>query len=274
MTGWVPCLYCTLALYRFSIKIDLSTPMNELIRLNSHQLTRDYWWPIREARIAESLKFPSATLVKLDRDKLEYSTVYEMGIYSLKFGKPGKEAFLEKSEKINRNDMFPAIFKDEELSTYRASFGQLNAEIEHFADANREATINLARLFFRAAIMADYRMGEEGRWRLKLPPTTIDYFHEALPPLLSGYPFEIFVSYLDMIAWNEDVKYQAPRENRKDYADLVGQYSFFSTQAHIAAAMADALPLAPLISALIRTRGVAPLEIDDAVTSLGFVIEN
>ena len=241
---------------------------NDLVTLESPKVSDKYWWPIRQARIAEALKFPTATLAEYEREKLKFTSVFKSGRYAIRFGKPGKEAFWP-PEKVNQSDMYPALFKDGKLTDFRATFKAIFDEFENIVDKNPKAAELLARMLFRGAIMADHVEVKPGKWRFLPDEEIISRLEKNIGPLISGLPLRVFLEYIDAIAWNEDVKYQVPRENRRKYPKKVGQYTFFTTCVHICLALLRKKPISNLVYSLMRTRGVADIRAEEAISALG-----
>ncbi len=245
---------------------------NSFLTIESSKVSDKYWWPIRQARIAEGLSFPSVSLSEYDRAKLKYSTIFKEGQYTIRLGKPGKESFWPEA-KVNSFDMYPSLFKNGKLTDFRATFKAIFDEFEHMVNKDSEATELLARILFRAAVMADHVEIKPGKWRYRPDEKVIAKLEKHIGPLLCGLPLIIFLEYIDAIAWNEDVKYQVPRENRRKYPKKVGQYTFFSTCVHICLSLLKKKPISSLVYALMRTRGVADLRAEEIIMALGLELE-
>ena len=236
--------------------------------LESAKISDKYWWPIRQARIAEALLFPSAKIAEYERDKLEFTQVFKSSGYEVRFGKPGKEAFWEE-KKVNAPDMFPGLFKNGKLTDFRATFKIIFDEFEHAAAKDKDAAELLARVLFRAAIMADHVEKKKGEWRYYPDEEILSRLESNIGPLACKLPLRVFLAYVDAIAWNEDVKYQVPRQNRRKYPKKVGQYTFFTTCVHIVLTLLGKKPVSGLVYALMRTRGVADIRAEEAINALG-----
>jgi hypothetical protein len=176
-------------------KTSLSTKVAGLRRIN---------------RVSEAISWPGGK-----QEKKKYYTIFSEKKYSIKLGKPGKEA----APKYNRcryhdghignnpNDMKPSIFKNDELQEQQvASFTDIFDELQKLGRANEEALELIACLLFRSAYMIDHKEISPGAWRYEIPTEVLDAITEKLPTA-NGIPMKVFLHFLDALAWNEDVKY-------------------------------------------------------------------
>ncbi len=165
----------------------------------------------RLAQVNEALSWPSGT-----QENLLYTTIWERENYSIRLGKPGKEAapdydrckFRDGHKGNNPNDMRPSIFRNGTLvDKHIASFVQIFDEIQKLSESGSESALRLiGPLLFRAAYLVDHREIETGKWRYEPPVEVLAELHRILP-LAEGIPIEVFLHFLDALAWNEDVKY-------------------------------------------------------------------
>lgn len=162
---------------------------------------RDAELGMKQALIDEAVSFPGST----NQGQFIYTKIWESGEYAVKFGKYGKEYYRE-GEKRNINDMAPTIFRNNEVCEYDASFRAIFRLSENLKKSGDEKSLLiLGCLFVRNAFLVDHVHTEQG-YRYHIPSAALDYLKEHVVDH-AGIPIEVFLMYVDAIAWQEDVKY-------------------------------------------------------------------
>ena len=85
----------------------------------------------------------------------------------------------------------------------------------------------------------------------------------ATVPSFNGIDTEVYLRYVDIIAWNEDVKYWTLEYDLKKGP---GRQNNMLTYAHIAAVLLGKSSLSSLCMSLIRGLGVAPIPVNEIKT--------
>lgn len=155
---------------------------------------------IKQALIDEAISYPGET----KKDKLIYTEIWSNGEYAVKFGKFGKEFY--RAFRQNVNDMAPTIFRNGVICEHDASFRaifRLSEDLKKAGDFN--SLVILGCLFVRNAFLVDHHLTEKG-YRYQIPANALDYLREHVVEH-AGIPIEVFLMYVDAIAWQEDVKY-------------------------------------------------------------------
>lgn len=188
--------------------------------------------------------------------------------YEVAVGKFGKEYYQNnKTNKRtgikgnNQNDMKPTVFVDGEEVVFDASFKNIFDFIIAVADVDKETARLLGCLFVRNAFLEDHNM-DGGKYNYAPPKDIIDKVKTAVPTF-NGIDTEVYLHYVDVIAWNEDVKYWT-----LEY-DLIkgpGRQNNMLTYAHIAAVLLGESSLSGLCMSLIRGMGVAPITLAEVKT--------
>lgn len=162
---------------------------------------------IKQAMINEAIAFPGDS----QEGSYIYTEVWNSGDYSVKFGKFGKE-YYRSWTKQNVNDMVPTIFKDNVKCEFDASFRFIFRLSENLKKAgDRNSLVILGCLFVRNAFLVDHsKVGNV--YRYTIPQKALDYLNEHVNAHL-GIPIEVFLMYVDAIAWQEDVKYYTLGKN-------------------------------------------------------------
>lgn len=141
----------------------------------------------------------------------DFHPLYKVSDYSIGVGKPGKEVFSESikyqsGEKSNNpNDMTPRIFLNGNLVSYDGSFEAIFKEFVRLHES-QEALQILGSLLYRNAFLLDH-VKVHGHWRYQPPVEAVNKIKETCNCFL-GLPIEVFLFYLELIASNEDTKYQ------------------------------------------------------------------
>jgi len=165
----------------------------------------------RLAQVTEAKSWPAGT-----QEQQVFEIIWEGGIYSIRLGKPGKEAasdymgckYQDGHRGNNPHDMRPSIFRDGALvEKHIASFVQIFDEIQKLSESDNDNALELiGALLFRSAFMVDHREDRPGVWRYHPPIEVITELNRTMP-LAEGLPIEVFLHFLEALAWNEDVKY-------------------------------------------------------------------
>jgi hypothetical protein len=180
-------------------------------KINSQDVSIGVAGAKRLAHVSEAISWFSGT-----QEEQKFTTVWEKGEYSIKLGKPGKEAapgymgckYQDGHRGDNPNDMRPSIFRNGTLvEKHIASFVQIFDEIQKLSESDNDNALELiGALLFRSAFMVDHKEVAPGVWRYH-PPAEVMAELERSMPLAEGLPIEAFLHFLEALAWNEDVKY-------------------------------------------------------------------
>lgn len=190
---------------------EMTQQLNIILRVNKADLTPKISVKKREDRINEAVAWNSG-----DNNNLEYHTIFSEGEYSIRLGKPGKEAsptynmckYKDGHKGNNPNDMRPTIFKNGILQENQvASFTEIFNELQKLGREDEYSLELIACLLFRSAYMIDHIENPDGVWRYSIPEEIINKISEKLP-LADNIPTKVFLHFLDALAWNEDVKYK------------------------------------------------------------------
>ncbi len=180
------------------------------LQVNKKDIAIKVAGPKRMARIIEAIGWPSGS-----QNTLRYQSLWEGYGYSIKLGKPGKEAavdymncrYLDGHKGNNPNDMRPSIFRNGVLvEQHLASFIDIFDEMQKFNDSDPIAIEIIGCLLFRSAYMLDHVEVRTGIWRYQPAEQVVQALQRRLP-VAEGVPVEAFLHFLDALAWNEDVKY-------------------------------------------------------------------
>ena len=137
----------------------------------------------------------------------QFKSGFQVGL-----AKPGKEVF-EDSKKYfdghksnNPNDMTPKVFFNNNPIQYDQSFnGIFKAFVHHYKEESELRLVGA--LLYRMAFLLDHKRNNDGYWRYMPPLEIVEQVELKIPSML-GMPFRVFLFYLEMLACNEDVKYQ------------------------------------------------------------------
>ena len=204
----------------------------ESLRLPSlkHKALKDIHIPRRNAMMDEAILFPRGASV----DAKVFTQLYSHENYSLKVGKPGKEfastqiKYKDGHKGNNPSDMTPTTFKDNQFSSRIGSFEEIFKQFIRFVPKYDSLEL-LGCLMVRNAMVLDHTQNENGNWRYSPPVDVIDAINENLPDGF-GEPIEVFLSYIELIALNEDTKY---RTLGYDISKGIGRYNNLLTYANI-----------------------------------------
>lgn len=188
----------------------LNNNLNEDLRVDRASLSTRIAGNKRMARVSEAISWDGGT-----ENNLRYHTIFSEGKYSIRLGKPGKEAapsynrckYRDGHSGNNPNDMRPSIFINEERQNEQlASFTDIFNELQALGRSDEGALELIACLLFRSAYMIDHREISPGIWRYEIPKEVLNVIKKTLPTA-NGMPMKVFLHFLDALAWNEDVKY-------------------------------------------------------------------
>ena len=215
------------------------TPQNGEYR--KHQLH------VKESLIKEAISWPDDK----EKDKYIYTNVWENDGYSIQFGKYGKEYY--RVNRQNVNDMVPRIFQEGEEQELDASFRAVFKLIEKQFDCNNnDVIVTLACLFIRNAFLIDHKeAGDKFRYA---PPIEATSFLQETIGKHYEIPIEVFLHYIDAIAWQEDVKYYTL--GRGVNTDI-GRTNNLLTYAHFCACLLKRAHWADMLNRY--SMGVSPL---------------
>ncbi len=172
--------------------------------------------PIKEKRlqmISEALGWPGGSRSK--------PNVYDVGALPDKsrvyFLKPGKEASPRK--RVNPNDMTPVVKDLERRPTFRELWTSLSVASAMDFEAFRCGLV----LLYRSAFLLDHHP-EGSSYRFRPQPPVALCLDELEARIGSAFPFGLhgLLAYLDIIGWNEDVKYHV-EEGKPTFT---GRYDF------------------------------------------------
>jgi hypothetical protein len=161
---------------------------------------------VKSEMITEFLTFPLGSSI----ESQIFQQMYSIQGYSIGVSKPGKEFFSENIKyqsgvkSNNPNDMAPRLYKGNVLVQYDGSFEAIFKEFVRIHDSVESLQI-LGALLYRNAFLLDH-VKENGKWRYKPSSQAIEKIKEKCKTFLS-LPVEVFLHYLELIASNEDTKY-------------------------------------------------------------------
>ncbi len=218
----------------------------------------------RRDRIAEAIGWPIGD----SQDSKLWQEVWQSGDFSVRLGKPGKEAAPDYA-KPNPNDMLPAIFQDNKKINRNASFSDIFHELLLiYTDGDRVTLELLGCIFFRDAFLLDHQSIAEKKWRY-FPPEDVLKAIEDRRGSIYGVPPEAFIQYVDALALNEDVKY-LPRMEKKQ--NIGGRNTLLSCVHMIIALLGGYEKFLDFISPLIM-RNVSPVSQKKAFETLNLLSE-
>ena len=177
---------------------------------------------------------------------------YEVGV-----GKPGKE-----TERKNPNvyDMWPFIRKDGVFDEKSASFGDIFHELEHMSNKSKYSLELLGCLLARSALMLDHKIEND---KVVYVPSE-EILSEIKKDISSMFnvPLEVFLQYLEMIALNEDVKYQKNLNTKgKAYGKSAGRPNNLLTCAHLISVLLGKAGIVDFAYGFAQQRGVSAIKV-------------
>lgn len=155
----------------------------------------------RRLRIKEAINFPTGTKEKPTHNVID--TINGTEVY---MDKPGKEYFRENSRNIN--DMAPGVGNYYE----RYSFSDVWRDLLNISiQLSEESYKKLYVIIYRLAYMLDCKI-EDNKVRFK-PDLEITNEIEKIQLEIDSKKLDFklleFLNFLDVVGWNEDVKYQS-----------------------------------------------------------------
>jgi len=180
--------------------------------------------------------------------------------YKVGVGKYGKEYYLDTirwkdgHKGNNPNDMRPMVWKDGKEIEFDGSFDHVFNFFQKVSHVDNRALELLGCLMFRNAYLLDH----DGQMRYN-PPKDVIYYINSILPEYEGISVEAYLHYMEMIAWNEDVKYSTLGY---DVHSGIGRKNNMLTYAHIIAILMGKGSLSKLCSQFSRPPvGVSPIAI-------------
>lgn len=149
--------------------------------------------------------------------------------------------------------MVPRIFQDGKEQELDASFRAVFKLIEKQFDCNNnDVIVTLACLFIRNAFLIDHKEAG-GKFRHAPPIEATSFLQETIGKHYE-IPIEVFLHYIDAIAWQEDVKYYTL--GRGVNTDI-GRTNNLLTYAHFCACLLKRAHWADMLNRY--SMGVSPL---------------
>ncbi len=199
----------------------------------------------------------------------DYHTIWRSpnNEYEVSVGKFGKEFYQNNKKNYktkqlgnNKNDMKPTVFKNGNELVFDASFKNIFDFLIAVSKIDKEVLRLLGCLFVRNAFLEDHSV-LNGKYCYNPPRDVMDIIKGTIPEF-NGIDTEVYLHYVDVIAWNEDVKYWTLEYDLKKG---IGRQNNMLTYAHVAAVLLDESSLSGLCMSLIRGMGVAPITIPEVV---------
>lgn len=197
---------------------------------------------------------------KTEKGTFDYHTIWQSEDSRFKVGvsKFGKEYYLQTitwkdgHKGNNPNDMRPTVWVDGKEIEFDGSFDHVFNFFQHVSHIDTRALEILGCLMFRNAYLLDH--DEELNYRPSRD--AIEYINSVLPEY-EGISIEAYLHYMEMIAWNEDVKYDTLGY---DVHTGIGRKNNMLTNAHIIAILLGKGSLSKLCSQFSRPPvGVSPI---------------
>lgn len=192
--------------------------------------------------------------------------LWRVGEYDLGFLKPGKETAPDAKTNHkdgtvgpNPDDMTPTIWRNGSIIKAPASFEEIFHVFEKLLKEDEEDAMEiLAGLFYRSAYLYDYTFGEtETMPSYDIDPRILKRLEDCIPKVTGGIPAEVYLKYLQLIALNEEVKYNALGYDIEKVS--TGRQGNLRTYTYLIAVLLGRMPLAVFCYAFARTGGVAPI---------------
>ncbi len=242
----------------------------ELNISNTKLLQPKYIGPVRRKLVELARGFRGGTLPAPRK-----YIVWREGDFEIGFLKPGKESAPDFQARHkngttgpNPDDMAPTIWKAGARVTAPATFEEIFHVFELLLKKNQESAMEiLAGVLYRSAFLLDYSFPEPvgAMPEYKIPDRALTKL-AVLETVNGGIPAVVYLKYLQLIAWNEDVKYSALGFDIEK--ERTGRVSNLLTYTYLIAVLIGRMPLAYFCYAFARTKGVAP--ISNKATSLAF----
>lgn len=229
----------------------MSKHLKKLLELDPAQIRA------AKALRAKSIEDAVSLAAGPSRSDMQHHVLWEGDGYEVGVGKPGKE-----TERKNPNpyDMWPFIRKDGRFEERSASFGDIFHELEHMSNKSRYSLELLGCLLARSALMLDHAE-ENGRVIYRPSTVVLDEIKKDIP-LMFHVPLGVFLHYLEMIALNEDVKYQKNLNAKgKSYSKSAGRPNNLLTCAHLIAVLLGRAGIVDFAYGFAQQRGVSAIKL-------------
>ena len=182
----------------------------------------------------------------------------EDGRYKVGVGKFGKEYYRQHilwrdgHKGNNPNDMCPTIWLDEEEIEFDGSFDHVFNFFQQVSKIHMKALEILGCLMYRNAYLLDH----DAELNYSPSKEAVAYLNQVIP-VYEGISIEAYLHYMEMIAWNEDVKYYTLGY---DVHKGTGRKNNMLTYAHIIAILMGKGSLSKLCAQFSRPPvGVSPI---------------
>lgn len=184
--------------------------LKKFLKVDKEQMKPKISGAKRMACVKEAIAFSKGLSPE---DKI-YESIWSNGDYEVYLGKPGKEALTtyqlckhkDGRKTNNENDMLPVIYHNGNDLLKRASFTEVFNQLQHLFNVDKEVLEVIACLMFRNAFMLDHKEVHDNQWRYLPNQGVIKIIMDRIP-MIYDVPLEVFLHYLDLLAWNEDTKY-------------------------------------------------------------------
>lgn len=168
----------------------------------------------RDLRIKEALSYPLGTL-----EEKSYNVVCEVNEMDAYFLKPGKEYF-RSDESRNIHDMTPGVGTDSRDNKYNNySFGDIWSDLMRLSfTISEDSYKQLSVLIYRLAFFMDCEIVDG---KVRFHPNdevlnTINFIQNEIDGCACDFNVMEFLTFLDLLSWNEDVKYQISKGASQD----------------------------------------------------------
>ena len=169
---------------------------------------------IKRSLIAEAVKFESGNAARRKKTVVSYWD----NIGEASFSKPGKEA---SRATPNAYDMYPMIWYNNKDITEKFSFDDIWTYLLKVFLIHKGTFVKTLVLLYRLCYFSDHRY-ENNRWRYFPSQEICKLIHDLDSLVLKdgfGDKFKEreqitlmqFLLFVDLLSWNEDVKYNAPK---------------------------------------------------------------
>lgn len=215
-----------------------------------------------EIKLAKALRLKSIEDAVLlpggpSRTEMLYHVFWSDYGHEVGVGKPGKET---ERKRPNPYDMWPFIRKGGIFEEKNASFGDIFRELEHMSNKSMYSLELLGCLLARSALMLDHSIVDN---KVVYTPNKV-VLDEILKDISSMFnvPLVVFLQYLEMIALNEDVKYQKNLNTKgKPYSKSAGRPNNLLTCAHLIAVLLKKTSMVGFAYGFAQQRGVSAIKV-------------
>ena len=208
---------------------------------------------LRFKSIEEAVLLPGGT----SRNEMLYHVLWSGQGYEVGVGKPGKET---ERKRPNPYDMWPFIRGNNAFEEKSASFGDIFHELEHMSNKSRYSLELLGCLLARSALMLDHTIINN---KVVYSPSEVvlNEISKDIPAMFN-VPLAVFLQYLEMVALNEDVKYQKNLNTKgKPYGKSAGRPNNLLTCAHLIAVLLGKASIVDFAYGFAQQRGVSAIKI-------------